>query len=415
MSFSDWGLGLAGQPGATGPGGPTGGIPDAPNDGFFYGRQSLAWVNGGIKFGGTVNLQPNTGSAAFLLSKAAGANINQLQGRVGGTIRWGTQLGNATGETGSNVGSDFSIDRYNDAGTYIDSPIFIGRSTGIVNIGSASTVYNWPLQLNSSSGGHARILYNDSGVRLWSAGAINNGHFYISDESGGVVVADFVYGGGVNFSGNGTISGQFVMNSYVTVQYLGIRYSYPGAGTANAIAFQWNGSLIVGVVDNAVAYALANASDARLKSDVVPSRFDCLAAVEQLPLSEYRWMDHPEPGTVRHNPDAPLVPVGFVAQQLHAQFPWLVVKGDEHEMLRDQTALADRHRSDPGNVIWNVDQNNTLALVTGAVQQLSTQVKTLQTALAQVHGELQQAQAELTEVRNGNGRAGGASAPPVDG
>jgi hypothetical protein len=415
MSFSDWGLGLAGQPGATGPGGPTGGIPDAPNDGFFYGRQSLAWVNGGIKFGGSTNIAPNTGSAIAMLSKAAGVNNNQLQGRVGGSLRWAMELGSATGESGGNSGSDFSIDRFNDSGALIDSPITITRSNGLVNIGSGTTAYAGPLQLNSSAGGHARFYASVSGVRYWSCGAINNGHFYISDESGGVVVADFVYGGGVNFSGNGTISGQFVMNSYVTVQYLGIRYSYPGVGTSNAIAFQWSSPYIYGIVDNAVAYSLASASDVRLKSDVAPSRFDCLAAVEQLPLSEYRWMDHSESGTVRHNPDAPLVPVGFVAQQLHAQFPWLAIKGDGHEILRDQTALADRHRSDPGNVIWNVDQNNTLALVTGAVQQLATQVKTLQAALAQVHGELQQAQAELTEVRNGNGRAGGASAPPVDG
>jgi hypothetical protein len=256
---------------------------------------------------------------------------------------------------------------------------------------------------------------SDAGVRLWSCGAINNGHFYIADETGGVVVMDLVYGGGVNFAGNGTISGQLVVQSYITIQNIGIRYSWFGPSVANAMAFTWNGTNAFVNVDATVFYPLASASDVRLKSDVARSRFDCLAALEQLPLNEYRWMDHPEPGTVRHNPDAPLVPVGFVAQQLHAQFPWLVVKGDDHEVLRDKTALADRHRSDPGNGIWDIDKNNTLALITGAVQQLSSQVKTLQTALAQVHGELQQAQAELTEVRNGDGRAGGASAPPIDG
>jgi hypothetical protein len=416
MSFSDWGLGLAGQPGVTGAPGTGGGIADAPNDGFFYGRQSLAWVNGNVKFGGTIDIAPNTGSAVVLFDKRAGANINQIQGRVSGTIRWGMQLGNAIGETGSNAGSNFEIDRYSDTGVYLDTPFAIIRSSGITGIGSGTIAQTYVLSLTSSASGHARIFMNISGVRAWTCGAINNAHFYIADESGAVTVADFVPGGGVNFTGNGTISGTLTVNSgWITIGYTGIHYDYPGFGSGNAIAFQWNGTYIIGIIDYSVAYQLGPVSDARLKSDIAPSRFDCLAAVERLPLYEYRWKDHPEPGTVIANPDAPLVPVGFVAQRLHEQLPWLAAKGDDHAEIRDQTALADRHRSDPGNLMWNIDQNNTLALITGAVQQLSTQVKTLQTALAQVHGELQQAQAELIEVRNGNGRAGGASAPPADG
>jgi hypothetical protein len=40
------------------------------------------------------------------------------------------QFGNANAESSGNAGSDFSLDRYNDAGTFIDSPITITRSTG---------------------------------------------------------------------------------------------------------------------------------------------------------------------------------------------------------------------------------------------------------------------------------------------
>jgi hypothetical protein len=45
--------------------------------------------------------------------------------------RW-TVGADATAETGSNAGSDYVIARFNDAGTQIDVPVLITRSTGIV-------------------------------------------------------------------------------------------------------------------------------------------------------------------------------------------------------------------------------------------------------------------------------------------
>lgn len=51
------------------------------------------------------------------------------------TARWSIS-GNATLESGSNAGSDFQISRFNDAGSFIDSPFFINRATGSVGIGT---------------------------------------------------------------------------------------------------------------------------------------------------------------------------------------------------------------------------------------------------------------------------------------
>jgi Chaperone of endosialidase len=45
--------------------------------------------------------------------------------------RWHVVLGNTTSETGGNVGSDFTIGRYNDSGTQIDNPITISRASGV--------------------------------------------------------------------------------------------------------------------------------------------------------------------------------------------------------------------------------------------------------------------------------------------
>lgn len=49
--------------------------------------------------------------------------------------RWNLQA-NGTTEAGSNVGTDFQINRYNDSGAFTDAALFIKRSTGQVGIGN---------------------------------------------------------------------------------------------------------------------------------------------------------------------------------------------------------------------------------------------------------------------------------------
>lgn len=50
-----------------------------------------------------------------------------------GKNRW-AQGANQTAESGGNAGSDFSVDRYDDTGAWIDTPLTIMRSTGVVNL-----------------------------------------------------------------------------------------------------------------------------------------------------------------------------------------------------------------------------------------------------------------------------------------
>jgi hypothetical protein len=89
--------------------------------------------------GGTLssNLTISNVSPVLILSKSTGDN--QIIGQVGGSARWLMKLGNNTTESGSNVGSDFVIARYNDSGTFQDNPIFITRSTGVVNFSAIPT------------------------------------------------------------------------------------------------------------------------------------------------------------------------------------------------------------------------------------------------------------------------------------
>jgi hypothetical protein len=68
---------------------------------------------------------------------AAGANI---WGYSGVNSRWILQLGNEAAETGANAGSNVSINRYSDNGTYLGTPFQINRATGNVTAQGLTTL-----------------------------------------------------------------------------------------------------------------------------------------------------------------------------------------------------------------------------------------------------------------------------------
>jgi hypothetical protein len=64
--------------------------------------------------------------------------FNHDSGGSSASRRW-TLRANSTAETGLNTGTDFQLVRYDDNGTFLDSPIFVQRSTGNVGIGTITT------------------------------------------------------------------------------------------------------------------------------------------------------------------------------------------------------------------------------------------------------------------------------------
>jgi hypothetical protein len=79
--------------------------------------------------------------------------------RTNGVQRFGMYLNN-TPESGSNVGSDFQIRAYSDAGTLTSTPLFIKRSTGNVGINTTA-----PTEKLHVSGGN--IIVNSSSAIGW--------------------------------------------------------------------------------------------------------------------------------------------------------------------------------------------------------------------------------------------------------
>jgi len=79
-----------------------------------------------------------------LTKSASGEGVN-IYGNMNGKTRWIEVLGDTTPESGANAGSNFAIYRCDDAGVYVDAPLSIIRSTGIVNATIGITEGGLPL------------------------------------------------------------------------------------------------------------------------------------------------------------------------------------------------------------------------------------------------------------------------------
>jgi hypothetical protein len=97
-------------------------------------------TSGVITFGGpTVTLTVASGSGSYAVRTAAGSEAAYVLATAS-TSRW-TITKNTGAETGSNVGSDFTINRFNDAGSFINTPVYITRSTGAITFAGAVNTF----------------------------------------------------------------------------------------------------------------------------------------------------------------------------------------------------------------------------------------------------------------------------------
>jgi len=67
----------------------------------------------------------------ILRKTSTSGQVNRIIGQTNTVSRWLVDIGDATTESGTNVGSDLSIHRLDNAGTYAGTPFQIERSTGI--------------------------------------------------------------------------------------------------------------------------------------------------------------------------------------------------------------------------------------------------------------------------------------------
>jgi hypothetical protein len=183
-----------------------------------------ATFSGAISAGGRISSSNVIATTASMEININGANRSYFGRTATGIARWSVTLGNATPESGGNVGSDFYIDRYADGtGTYIDSPFAIIRSTGNAAFAHQVSVAGTFVASNGFSlsgganlfpiGGGNNIIqfYNASGTARGYVGWLNsdNGIYLVNNTSGAYIVisnssATTTINGALSCSGNFT-------------------------------------------------------------------------------------------------------------------------------------------------------------------------------------------------------------------
>lgn len=112
-------------------------------------------ANGSVGSFNNMYITPPGNTTAAFSFNFTGANTANPKGKiwsyVNGNTRWALILGNSTAESGNNVGSDFSINRYDDSGNDIDSPIIINRDNGVVSFSNNITAYGGVYDSNTSN------------------------------------------------------------------------------------------------------------------------------------------------------------------------------------------------------------------------------------------------------------------------
>jgi hypothetical protein len=151
-------------------------------------------TSGAVTFGGpNITLQPASGPATWSVRTTAG-NAGSYVFGTGASDRWRI-VKNADAESGSNAGSNFEINRYNDAGSLLGTVIGINRATGSITVtGSGATQLTVApsasntgvLAVNAPSSGFGALFNMNTGSSSrWQLGKNNTA------ESGANAGSDF--------------------------------------------------------------------------------------------------------------------------------------------------------------------------------------------------------------------------------
>jgi hypothetical protein len=158
----------------------------------------------------TVGANALAATASVTVNAAAGQGKNIVM-ESAGVLRWAYGSGSAA-ETGSNVGSDFVINRYSDAGAFLGQPFNISRATGnLTYSGGVSVVVpvaGTALTLqNTNTNGAAIRLVGDGGTTPSKMMRARAGALEFVNDANSVIIATLADSGALNIGGTLTAPG----------------------------------------------------------------------------------------------------------------------------------------------------------------------------------------------------------------
>jgi hypothetical protein len=157
----------------------------AAGDWSTYNNNLYVTPTGNATFTSSVTIAPPAGSwPTIILQKSGAADASSLYGYKGANPRWQMTLGNQSAESTGNVGSDFGLYRFTDAGAYIDSPFTINRANGGVQLGGNVAINGTTLFFAGVTSGNGPRVYADPTNMVFQLGT-SNGSFYWWNNGGG--------------------------------------------------------------------------------------------------------------------------------------------------------------------------------------------------------------------------------------
>jgi hypothetical protein len=153
--------------------------------------EAILNAGGKVEDNGYYNLDRASSRSTHTISADTG-NSKFMFSATLGVWRWGFG-GNGATESGSNAGSDFEVRSYSDAGSYVDSPIYVSRpSTGSIQLarptvyaGSSGLAADQQVVFRAATGRNRSLVWQTGTVDRWKLRTNS------SAESGSNVGSDF--------------------------------------------------------------------------------------------------------------------------------------------------------------------------------------------------------------------------------
>jgi hypothetical protein len=261
------------------------------------------------------------------IKRSGGAGTNRsIFWQTAGSSRWELGASNVA-EAGSNAGSDLFVNRYNDAGTYVDTPLTINRSTGLITLGTLSVAgvatINGAATFNSTTTMTGKLTITAGGMSVTGTVGFSARPLFgaatpwdTANLPNPQTALGYTPINKAGDSGIGSLSISAVTSANYNVGSGGVLLMYDTGGTG-AIGFRTGGtpkffSMDAGGNGNALNGSWVNGSDVRLKTNI-ETIDDALAKVCAMRGVYYEKKD--DPG-VRH--------VGVIAQETQDVFPEVV-------------------------------------------------------------------------------------------
>jgi hypothetical protein len=342
---------LFGSPATANPSKLAGNLTVSPNGNILVGQTT---DNGTDKLQVTGSVRV-TNTPLYLSGPAATYRIQYFQS--GTSNRWSIYCDSAT-ETGSNVGSNFEISRYNDSGAWVDNPVSINRANGQVsfasNINVSSAVYQTDGNINGSVWGGALStwLSNNKVSKGGDAmtGSLTNNASSPFHSTGDIGISWSIWNttGGPALQVDAANDGAGYMGVRWThwgIRHLGAVSAYAGGSSSSTcmIAFNMNsnatGHVFYDGGNATFAGTLTQNSDYRIKTNV--QTIEPRVAMNQVLSLRPVTYDRTD---MEHNPNDHS---GFIAHELQEVIPSLVW-GEKDAVKTVKKLVGDTRPFKPG-------------------------------------------------------------------